>query len=184
VRRPGIVLTIAIAWVGVVAGHLAAYLLTYPSQSVRHVHLALTGHSWLGLARGSLLAVVPVVVLAVAVRAIRTGSPSGGAALVTRLLAVQVPAFALIEVLERGSVASAASDPAVFVGVVLQVVLAVAAAWLIEGLTGVVRAVVKALESPRPRARSARAPTLDEYPPRHELLFLARRRAPPLLSAV
>jgi hypothetical protein len=182
VRRPGIVLTIALAWVGVVAGHLVAYLLTYPTQSVRHVHLELTGHSWMGLARGSLLGAIPVVVLAVVVLALRPGSTSG-AALVPRLLAIQLPAFAMIEVLERGSVAGAASDPAVFVGMVLQVVLAVVAAWLFDLLTRAVRAVVRILER-RTRARSSSAPALDEHPLRLELLLPARRRAPPLPAGV
>jgi hypothetical protein len=182
VRRPGVVLTIAIAWVGVVAGHLAAYLLTYPSQSVRHVHLALTGHSWLGLARGSLLAVVPVIVLAVAVRALRAGDRVTGPALVVRLAAIQVPAFALIEVMERRSLAGAGTDPAVFVGLVLQIVLAVAGAWLVDLLARAVRAVARMLEVSRPRPRSSPAPALDRLPPRFRLLLPTGRRAPPVLA--
>jgi hypothetical protein len=182
VRRPGIVLTIAIAWVGVVLGHLAAYLLTYPSQYVRHVHLALTGHSWLGLAKGSVAAIVPVLILVVVVRALVSRRLWSGPRLVGTLLAIQIPVFATIEAVERGSVAGAAADPAVFVGLVLQVVLAVVAAWLIEALTRAVLAVARTLASHHPRARSASAPALDEYPPRHDLLLPARRRAPPLLS--
>jgi hypothetical protein len=182
VRRSGIVLTIAFAWVGVVVGHLVAYLLTYPSQAVRHVHLTLTGHSWTGLATGSLLAAVPVILLAVTIRALRSSPAPHGPALAIRLAAIQIPAFALIEVLERGSVTEAATDPAVFVGLVVQVVLAVLAAWLLGVLTKAVLAVAGRVRGPRRRASSPSTPTLDEVPPRLDRLLPSRRRAPPRIS--
>jgi hypothetical protein len=179
VRRSSTPLTIGIAWVGVVVGHLVAYLLTYPTQTVRHVHLQLTGHSWMGLAAVSLLAVIPVVVLAVAIRALRSPGSWTGPALVARLLTIQIPVFGAIEILERGSVTAAAADPAAFVGLVLQVVFAVLAAWLVGVLTRVVLAVVRRFESPRARATSPAPPSVDAPPPRLELLFPSRRRAPP-----
>jgi hypothetical protein len=177
------VLTVAIAWVGVVVGHLAAYLLTYPNQAIRHVHLTITGHTWLGLAMASLVALIPVVALSVVVRAVRTGTAGPGGAL--RLAAIQVPAFALVEVIERGSLPGAATDPAVFVGLALQVVFAVLGAWLVEVLGRVALAMARRVAGPHLRARSAPPPLRRTVPfPRPCSLFPTRRRAPPLPASI
>jgi hypothetical protein len=179
VRRPGVVLTAAIAWAGVVVGHLVAYALTYPDQAIRHTHLSITGHTWLGLGAASLVALVPVIVLATATRAIRTGA--AGPANAFRLAAIQVPAFGLLEMLERGSVGEAAADPAVFIGLVLQVVVAVVGARILEIVGRIAVALVRRFAERRPRARSE-APPLGPPVPRLSLLFPSRRRAPPFLS--
>ncbi|MGH2710202.1 MAG: hypothetical protein ACRDH9_03235 [Actinomycetota bacterium] len=182
-RRPGLLLTIAIAWIGVVAGHAAAYFLTYPSQGIRHVHLAVTGHSWLGLATASLIAVIPVIVLSVAIRSIRTEATWSGPNLALVLAAIQIPSFAVIETMERGwSVGQALSDPAVFFGLILQPLLAVMAAWVLELLRRTVRAIMTGLH-PLARARPGQFPPRVNEPhaPRLWLLRHSRRRAPPAL---
>jgi hypothetical protein len=165
----------------VVTGHLVAYLLTYPYQGLRHVHLQVTGHSWVGLATASLLAVIPVILLGAAIRSVRSAAPWTGPGLALRLAAIQLPAFALIEVLERQwSIEGALSDPAVFFGLALQPLLAVLAAWVLDLLHRAVRVVV-ALLAPARRAVAAShpRPPLDEPPYRSWLLLAARRRAPP-----
>jgi hypothetical protein len=184
VRRSAIVLTVTAAWVGVVSGHIVAYLLGYPSAGPRHAHLAVTGHSWTGLAAVSLLAVVPVVLLAVAALAVRTESPWSGSGLAFRLAAIQLPAFALIEVMERQwSVGRAAADPAVFIGLVLQPLVAVLAAWILDLFRRAVRAAVERFHRTRRVApRSYPRPALGQVRPRHRLLIPARRRAPPPLE--
>jgi hypothetical protein len=183
VRRPGIPITVATAWVGVVVGHLAAYLLAYPAQGPRHAHLAITGHRWVGLATMSLLAVVPVVVLAVAVRSFRTERAWSGSALALRLMAIQIPAFALIEVVERrGSLSRTLADPAVFVGLVLQPLAAVLVAWVLDLVRRAARAVMVRLRPTYPPVlRSFPRPALEHVPSRRRLLLPTRRRAPPLL---
>ena len=180
-RRPRIALTALLAWIGVVVGHLVAYLLTYPHQDSRHVHLDISGHEWLSLGTASLLAAIPVVLLMVALRSVRSGVPWTGPALALRLLVVQIPAFATIEVAERGwSVQEALLDPAVFVGLVLQPFLAVVAAWLLDLWHRAVRAIVVRLQTPRrSTARSFPCPDLETPPRRSRLLFPSRRRAPP-----
>jgi len=181
VRLPGILLTAAIAWVGVVIGHLAAYVLTYPAQGLRHIHLDLSGHSWAGLATASLFAALPVILFTVGVRSLRAGAGVSGGALALRLAAIQVPAFVAIEVIERGwSVGRAISDPAVFVGLVLQPLVAVIAAWIIELLGRTVRAIATLLAPPAAAApRSLPRPGLRVYPPRPWASFPSRLRAPP-----
>lgn len=183
-RRSAILLSVAAAWIGVVAGHVVAYLLAYPSAGPRHAHLVVTGHTWTGLAVASLLAVIPVLLLAVAVVAIKAQGSWSGSPLAFRLVAIQVPAFAVIEVLERQwSVGRTAGDPAVFIGLVLQPLVAVVAAWILDLFRRAVRAVVeRLLRTPRVVARSFPRPVLGQVRPRHRLLILARRRAPPLLE--
>ena len=180
-KRPGILLTTAIAWVGVVLGHLLAYLLTYPAQGSRHLHLALTGHSWTGLATGSLLAVIPVILLAVGVRSYRGSGGWSGGALALRLVVVQVPAFLVVEMMEREwSLGRTLADPAVFVGLILQPLVALLAAWALELLGRGVRAVAALLRRPRPAAaRSLPRPGLILLVPRCWAFLPTRLRAPP-----
>ena len=185
-RRPRLALTATLAWVGVVVGHLAAYILTYPSQGIRHVHLDITGHEWLGLGTASVLAAIPVILLITAVRSVRSEVSWTGPALALRLLVVQVPAFAAIEVAERGwSVQDALFDPAVFVGLMLQPLLAVLAAWVLDLLHRAVRAIVVGLRTSRRIAqRTSPRPALEIPPSRSQLWFPTGRRAPPRPSFV
>ena len=184
-RKPGALLVASVAWVGVVLGHLTAYLVAYPVEGPRHAHLALTGHSWVGMAGVSALAVVPVVLVAVGIRALGSNDPWSRGGLAFRLAAVQVPAFAAIEILERGgSVARTVSDPAVFIGLVLLPLVAVLAAWLLDLFRRAVRAVVHGSRPARHSTiRPVLRPALQQIRPRHLLLLPARRRAPPLAAA-
>jgi hypothetical protein len=185
VRKPGGLLVASVAWVCVVLGHLTAYLVAYPIEGPRHDHLALTGHSWVGVAAASALAIVPVVLVAVAVRALGSSDPWPRGGLAFRLAAIQVPAFAAIEVVERGgSVARTVSDPAVIVGLVLLPLLAVIAAWLLDLFRRAVRTVVHgSRRACHSTIRPVLRPALQQIPDRHLLLLPARRRAPPLTAA-
>jgi hypothetical protein len=183
VRRPGIVLTFATAWVGVVAGHLAACFLAYPSAEARHVHLAVSGHSWVGVAAASLLAVIPIILLGAGIRAVSDRAWTGSG-LALRLLAIQVPAFVLIEVVERrGSLTRALTDPAVFIGLVVQPLLAVLSAWLLDLFGRAVRAVAARLRRRAHRApRSVPGRPAVPIRPRLRLVLPLGGRAPPLPS--
>jgi hypothetical protein len=167
-----------------VAGHLTTCVLAYPNGAARHVHLETTGHTWVRFAAPSLWAVVPVILLAVGMSAARNGGPRAGVGLALRLAAIQVPTFLLIELLLRdASPPQILGDPAVFVGLVLQPLVAVVAAWLLDQFGEVVRAVVTRLHTPPGRApRSFPRPALAQSPPRTSLLLHVRRRAPPLAA--
>ena len=183
-RRPGFAITIATGWVGVVLGHLAACFLAYPSAEARHVHLAVSGHSWVGVAAASLLAVVPIILFSVGVRAV-SGATWSGSGLALRLLAIQVPAFVLIEAVERrGSLARALADPAVFIGLVLQPLTAILAAWLLDLFGRAVRAVAaRVRQRPRRAPRWLPRPVRATLLPRLRLLLPLGGRAPPLPPA-
>ena len=181
--KPGGLLVAAVAWVGVVLGHVTAYLLAYPVEGARHDHLASTGHTWLGVAGASLLALVPVILLVVMIRASRPGGSWSVSGLALRLAAVQIPSFSAIEIVERGSVVSTLTDPAVLIGLPLLPLIAALAAWFLGLLHRAVRAVLGARPPRRrPSARSFPRPALASVPPRLRLLLPTRGRAPPLPS--
>jgi hypothetical protein len=179
VRRSPAFVAAGAAWVGLVAGHVAAYAVAYPSGAVRHAHLLLTGHGWMGPALLSLAAAIPAVIAAAAVRTSRAGPVAAGP-MATRLAAGQVPAFLLVEVAERHDLGSALADPAVLAGLALQVVIAVALALLLAGFTRAVAVVVnrRSTISGRTRPLSDVSPAL-EIPPTTPHFGPARVRAPP-----
>jgi hypothetical protein len=184
VKRTG--LTVAIAWVGVVLGHLAACFLAYPDASGRHVHLQTSGHTWLELAGPSLLAIVPVVLLALAVGVVRANPAPAGSGLAVRLMAIQIPAFVLTELFVSGAAPGwSPAEPAVFLGLVLQPLAAVVAAWLVDLFQRAVHTLVTRLQrSVAPVPRSLPGPPRRTLPSRFRLLVHAQRRAPPLPSSV
>jgi hypothetical protein len=178
VRRRDGVIAAGTAWAGLVLGHLLAYALAYPEKGARRAHLAATGHGWLDLVSLSLLAVIPAVLLLTTASAIR-GRPAVTAW--SRLAALQVPAFLLIELAERGSaIGGAFSDPAVLLGMVLQLVVAGVAALLLRGFAVLVAAVARRRHS-RERIEGPDSPAMPRLAPPHLLrLVRARRRAPPV----
>jgi hypothetical protein len=179
VRRRDALIAAGTAWAGLVLGHLLAYTLAYPGEAARRSHLAGTGHGWLDVVTLSLLAVVPAVLALTAIRSLSAGSR--GTTWI-RLAALQVPAFLLIEVAERGaSFDRALTDPAVLLGLAVQVVVAAVAALLLRGFSRAVAAV--AARFGPSRAPSTTAPAVaapDLAPPHLVRLVRARRRAPPL----
>jgi hypothetical protein len=178
-RRSAVALGIAAG--GMVLGHVLAYLIAFPVGAARHRHLMEAGHDSFhtvvtvaGLLAGAAAA-------AVVVRGLRTGGRTS-APLARSLAALQVGGFLLLEVIERhGRIDLALADPGVRVGVLVQVVVALALALLLRAFVGVVRAVVSLLRrGARKRPRPVPPPVVAVLrPPAAELLASARRRAPP-----
>jgi hypothetical protein len=173
-------------WTGLILGHILAYVVAYPDGRVRHLHLGLTGHGWMGLAAASLVAAIPAVLVLQAIRAARN-RPARPAGWLPRLIVAQVGGFALVELVERHlSVVETATDPAVMVGLAVQVLVASVAAVVLDAFG---RAVLAAASRSRPRteaqANGPPPPPLLDLPARPlSHLIRARRRAPPLpLSA-
>jgi hypothetical protein len=177
VARRGVIAA-GTAWAGLVLGHLLAYAVAYPDDGIRQAHLAATGHGWLDLVTLSLLAVIPAVVVLTSASALR-GRPAG--VTWSRIAALQVPAFLLIEVAERGSaIGGAFSDPAVLLGIAVQLVVAAAAALLLRAVAAIVVAAVRTRRVRTP-ARTAPPPVLHHLvPPYLVHLVRSRRRAPPV----
>jgi hypothetical protein len=171
----------AIAWAGIVLGHLVSYWLAYPHPEIRADHLAATGHQALPIALVSAAAVVPAILVLLAVRTLR-GPPlppmrrfAGG------LAAIQVPGFLLMELVERGmALERLGQEPALLLGILVQVLVAVAVALLCRAFMGVVAALASHARRHRRIHVRVRWPE-----PRHDLsnrlvfLIHTRRRAPP-----
>lgn len=180
-RSAGPLAVAGLAAGGMVAGHTLGYAVAEPDAALRADHLAATGHGSFGLLACVAAAAALLAVAAVARRA-ATGSGEPGPTL-SPLATAQVLAFALVELVERGgSAAVAARDPAVVVGLLLQVGVAALLARLVGGVARVARLLAR---RPRRRARERAARPLPEDPlaPRSQLLLGAPRRAPPLPSA-
>jgi hypothetical protein len=164
---------------GVVGGHALAYILAYPVASARATHLAGTGHGGFeSLALASCLA-AGLAFVAICLRAVRR---EGGAPGVRTLLGLQVGLFLALELSERAfDLGAAAADPAVLLGIPLQVALAATLAWLARGAVTVAHALVRSAppRAPRSVAKGMPVRTADPEPP--DLAALRPRRAPPIL---
>jgi hypothetical protein len=169
------------AWAGLVLGHVAAYALSYPSDSVRHTHLLLTGHGWVGPALLSLAAAIPAALAGAAVRSARSG-PMSALPTAARLTAVQVPAFLFVEAVERHGVVAALADPAVLTGLVVQVLVAVTLGILLGAFTRAVAVIAGRRSRLEARARpvSDRPPSLEVRAQTSARPAPVGRRAPPI----
>jgi len=166
---------------GIVIGHLLGYLLAFPNGPERHEHLAAVGHGsfrWLGLIA---LAMTGLSLLALGARALRGegGVPPGRTALL--LASLQVPGFLLLELVERHfDPAATLADPGVQIGLLAQVLVALATAVLLRAFVRAVAVVAALLRRRRQHAPVARpaAPAIL-LRAGADLLVGARRRAPP-----
>lgn len=172
-----------IASAGVVVGHCLAYLLAYPPARARAAYLSSTGH-------GSFDRLVPIAAVGALVaaillarRALAGGDAPPAPVTAAHLAAIQLPAFALLEAAERGfSWTAAATDPAVAVGLVLQVLLALGSALLVAPFVRAVRRIAgRRVRLPQP-TRALRPSRTRPFVGRAPHLASARRRAPPLLT--
>lgn len=164
---------------GVVVGHALAYALAYPVQAVRSARLDETGHE--GFSLLVLLGVLAAgtAILVIGLRSARrvTSPPTVGL-----LLRLQVSAFAMLELAERGfDLGAFVHDPAVIVGLVVQAVLAFVIVALARGAARAGRWFARpARVSPRGAARTTEPRTAEPVPPDPHAIGL--RRAPPCLA--
>ncbi|HLB62409.1 MAG TPA: hypothetical protein VJN50_06740 [Actinomycetota bacterium] len=181
-RMPGPAATAGAALGGVTLAHCLAYLAALPAEAERHSHMTATGHGSFPMLVAVASAAAGAALLAVSLRALGPAAALGVVPTAARLAAIQVPGFALLELIERRmGVGSALADPAVRVGLVLQVLVALGAALLLRGVERTVGAVA------RRRRRDGRAVlalprrgSTISLAPRATLLAAAPRRAPPL----
>jgi hypothetical protein len=177
-RRPLASLPLALG--GIVAGHALAYALAYPIRAIRDAHLEQTGHDGFPVLLLAGLLCSGAAVIRLGIRSIRHAPAPPGA---RALLGLQVPAFALLELAERGfDVAAFGRDPAVILGLLLQVVLAFAIAAIARGAVAV--GTLLGRVAPRPHsAPRADLPRLAE-PATPDPIAFGLRRAPPDPSSV
>jgi hypothetical protein len=174
-----------LAWSGVVLGHLLAYVLAHPNEAERSTRLASSGHGSFPLLLISALAAIPAVLSLLAVRVIRGDRSPALLSTAIRLAAIQVPAFLVMEFFERGmSFEQMLLEPAVVIGLVVQVLVAFSSSVLVKTLVGAVEALTARRPS-LPRAPLARPLALATHdrPKRLDFLISVQHRAPPLSHA-
>ncbi len=166
---------------GIVLGHVLGYAMAFPDVRARQAHLVSTGHESFCLLVAAAGVAATLALSVIAIRAARArGLPSRRLTAVS-LAVLQLAGFALLELSERRfSVASIANDPAVLVGLAVQVAVAI-------GLAIVLRLFVRAVETVAARLRRRRAPAVGLPRPSYARiagprarLLAARLRAPPV----
>jgi hypothetical protein len=171
----------AIAWAGIVLGHLLSYWLAYPHAENRAAHLAATGHQAFPIALVSAVAVVPALLVLLTVRTLRGPALPPMRRFAGSLAAIQVPGFLLMELVERGmSLERLGHEPALLLGILVQVLVAAAAALLCRAFVRVVAARFRRVRRHRRIEVPVRKPVprLDQ-PDLLVFLIHTRRRAPP-----
>jgi hypothetical protein len=170
-----------LAFAGAVAGHALGYTVAHPDAHERAAVLLSTGHgSFAGLVTAAALAGA-VVLLALTVRGLRR-RPVGFGWLAGRLVPLQLAIFTFLELAERGfDPARAAEDPAVLLGLVVQVVVGLGATLLARGVESVARSIQsRSLSTPRAPARFPRPGAAPSHRPLRGWGWDDRRRSPPL----
>jgi hypothetical protein len=174
------VLTLGLAAAGVVAGHGAAYVLAYPVAAERLEHLARTGHRGFPLLAALGCVGAALALAAIFVRAARRERvlPKGRS-----LALAQVALFLGLELAERGlDAAAAATDPAVGIGLVLQVLLAAILVWLARGAAAVGTLVARTRPGRPPAPGPLPWSVRTVAPSAPDPVALGLRRAPPSAS--
>jgi hypothetical protein len=180
-RRADSIALVGVAWGGVVLGHLLTYFLVYPSSPARAGHLADTGHGSFELAILSLVAAVPLALGLMTRRALGSRWTFSTKGTLISLAGIQLAAFALLEYAERHfSLTAALSDPAVQLGLAVQVLIAALLTVALALFVRVVRLVVARLR-PLPVSRREAKRLLHREDPFTRAVFLnaIRLRAPP-----
>ncbi len=167
-----------LAAAGVVASHVAAYAVAVPDAHDRAALLHETGHSnwWIAVAVALGLLVAGVASFALSLFS-RAGADSTlrYRSVAARLCALQVVGFIALESAERalsgGGIIDIATEPAVLLGTVVQVAIALLGAALLLVFRRVVVALVRWLSLPE-EGRTPRqfAPIIRDLPPRPALL--------------
>jgi hypothetical protein len=141
----------ALAAVGVLASHVAAYVLVAPQAHERNLLLEATGHSYLHLVSAAALGAFVAALVRYVVSAQRAehGGRFGGSkvsGLWIRLIVLQVLGFIAMEGIERliaaGSFEHLLAEPAVLLGIGLQSLVALVGALLLVWFRRVVEVVL------------------------------------------
>jgi hypothetical protein len=182
--RPLVVL--GLAAMGVAVGHLLTFLVLVPDPAARAAVLARTGHGYFGLFAQAAVVVGAIGAAAAVLRQLAPGATVRAASFGS-LARVQVGAFVWMEVVER--VVSHAGFGDLFrsdvaVGVLVQVLIAAALAWIVSLLGRVAARARAAGDARRPRGLVRLVAAAVVAPRAAVVALLPPSRAPPLRRAL
>lgn len=184
--RSRALLVASAAWGGVIVGHLGGYLAAFPTGPERAAHLHASGHGSFGMLAAAAAVAGLVALLCTGLRSRSSGRSPRVWTAALALAAVQVPGFLVLEVAERHfSLGAALADPAVVLGLAVQVIVACGVALLLHGVGTVSVHLGRRPARPRSGESAPAAPRPVERLDAPLLAFLAGapRRAPPLAPA-
>lgn len=169
---------VGLAWSGVVVGHGVGYA----GENLGAPNLAATGHGSFSVALVSGIAILPAVLSLLAVRALNIGKPSEVLHPAAWLAGIQLPIFAVMELVERGmAVDVAVLDPSFLIGVVLQLLVVLVSSVLMAVLVRVLRSLVGPLCLRAGGGGERSRIPVDPYLSPLVCLIAVRLRAPPSL---
>jgi hypothetical protein len=182
------VATLGVAVGGVLVGHWLTYELVSPGGHARTTLLRATGHAYLGFANDLALILALAAFAALFVGQLSAANGTGRAVGITRrVVAFQVSAFVLMEVLERVTAGAPLSEliraGVLPIGIATQAVVALVAAASIRWMLRVADRVAAVLSRPAvpPRAVAAAHPIpLPVFTAVRRHLSAAGVRGPPL----
>ena len=168
--------TLGVAVGGVLAGHWVTYQVVSPGAYARTSLLRVTGHGYLGFANDLALILALAAFATLFVGQLSAANGSGPAVGITRrIMAFQISAFVLMEVLERVTAGAPLSEllrtGVLPVGVAMQAIVAVVAAASIRWMLRVADRVSAMLSRP-----VVPPPVVDATHPIHPPVFVAARR--------
>jgi hypothetical protein len=174
-------LTVAgLAWIGIALGHLATCMVMHHE----HDPMFPVMHSWVPLGVVLAIAAVPGVLVVAALHALRAERSFRVLSTARVLAVIQLPLFLGLEVLERVVAPGPfALEPAVLIGVLIQIAAVIVGALVLAAVVHVVRALSGARHEGSAAAADPPLPAVNRRPEHLLLLISTRRRAPPLALA-
>ncbi len=151
---------VGVATAGALVGHACTYALVQPDGGARQSLLAATGHAWVHIANeaGAAIAIVAVTAAVLGRLARRRAADVAAVSVFGRLAALQVVSFVAMEIGERAwagvPLGGAMANGVLVLGVVVQLMIALAAAAVLSHLLRSVDRLVHDFSAlvPPPRA--------------------------------
>jgi hypothetical protein len=169
-----------LAWIGIALGHLATCMVMHHEQDP----MSRVMHSWVPLGVVLAIAAVPGVVAVAALHALHAERSFRVLSSARALAAIQLPLFLGLEALERVLAPGPfALEPAILLGILIQVVAVVLGALVLAVVVHVVRALKGSRRDRSDAAADPRLLAVNRRPEHLLLLISTRRRAPPLALA-
>jgi hypothetical protein len=169
-----------LAWIGIALGHLATCIVMHHE----HDPVSRLMHSWVPLGVVLAIAAVPGVVAVAALHALHAERSFRLLSTARALAAIQLPLFLGLEALERMVAPGPFTlEPAILLGILIQIVAVVVGALVLAAVVHVVRALNGARRERSDAMADPRLPEVNRRPEHLLLLISTRRRAPPLALA-
>jgi hypothetical protein len=165
-----------LAWIGIALGHLVTCTVVHHEHEPPFPPM----HSWVPLGAVVAIGAIPAVLVITVLHTLRSDRGFRARPTVRTLSAIQLPMFLALEILERVVAPEPITpEPGILVGIMIQVAAVLVGALLLAALVRVVRALSRPRPEPSEAEESPGLPVVYRRPAHLVLLISSRRRAPP-----